>query len=116
MSCRARQSRPIFLQAPSGAISRGSTFAAVYGCRIRATASSRRRLVRATAGNSAALVVIYCMADCWMSWNAAKRIRTYGYSNVAWYPEGTDGWERAGQELTEAHPEPRAVEETSSPR
>jgi PQQ-dependent catabolism-associated CXXCW motif protein len=76
----------------------------------------KRGLVRATAGNSAALVVIYCMADCWMSWNAAKRIRTYGYSNVAWYPEGTDGWERAGQELTEAHPEPRAVEETSSPR
>ena len=73
-------------------------------------------LVRATAGNSGALVVIYCMADCWMSWNAAKRIRTYGYSNVAWYPEGTDGWERAGLELTESKPEPRAVGETSSPR
>ena len=43
----------------------------------------RRGLVRATAGNSTALVVIYCQADCWMSWNAAKRILTYGYSNVA---------------------------------
>ena len=70
----------------------------------------RRGLVRATAGNTAALVVVYCQADCWMSWNAAKRILTYGYSNVAWYPEGTDGWERAGLDLTESQPEPRAGE------
>ena len=55
----------------------------------------RRGLVRATAGNTAALVVVYCQADCWMSWNAAKRIPAYGYSSVAWYPEGTDGSERA---------------------
>ena len=76
----------------------------------------KRGLVRATAGNHAALVVVYCMADCWMSWNAAKRIRTYGYSSVAWYPEGTDGWERAGLDLVEMQPEPRTVEETSSSR
>lgn len=76
----------------------------------------RRGLVRATAGKNAALVVIYCLADCWMSWNAAKRILAYGYSNVAWYPEGTDGWERAGLALAESHPEPRAGEEVSSPR
>lgn len=76
----------------------------------------KRGLVRATAGNRAALVVIYCMADCWMSWNAAKRILTYGYSNVTWFPEGTDGWEHAGLDLTEAQPEPRPVEETTSPR
>jgi PQQ-dependent catabolism-associated CXXCW motif protein len=76
----------------------------------------KRGLLRATAGNSGALVVIYCMADCWMSWNAAKRIRSYGYSNVAWYPEGTDGWERAGLALTKSQPEPRGAEETSAPR
>ena len=67
----------------------------------------RGGLERTTAGNKAALVVVYCQADCWMSWNAAKRILTYGYANVAWYPEGTDGWERAGLGLTEAQPEPR---------
>lgn len=76
----------------------------------------KRGLARATAGNSAALVVVYCMADCWMSWNAARRILAYGYSNVAWYPDGTDGWERAGLDLAEAQPEPRPVEETASPR
>jgi len=75
----------------------------------------RRGVVRATAGNSTALVVIYCQADCWMSWNAAKRILTYGYSNVAWYPEGTDGWERAGLALTESQPEPRPGEAAPSP-
>ena len=39
--------------------------------------------------------MIYCQEDCWMSWNAAKRVLSYGYPNVAWYPEGTEGWERA---------------------
>jgi len=76
----------------------------------------RRGLARATAGDTAALVVVYCMADCWMSWNAAKRILAYGYSKVAWYPEGTDGWERAGLDLAESQPEPRANEAASSPR
>src|SRR3954464_9395281 len=36
----------------------------------------RGGLVRATAGNTSSLVVVYCQADCWMSWNAAKRIQT----------------------------------------
>ena len=35
--------------------------------------------------------VIYCQENCWMSWNAAKRVLSYGYPNVAWYPEGTEG-------------------------
>lgn len=38
-------------------------------------------------------VVLFCLEECWMSWNAAKRIQEYGYSNVFWYPDGTDGWE-----------------------
>ena len=51
---------------------------------------------------------IYCQEDCWMSWNAAKRVLSYGYSNVAWYREGTDGWERANLPVAEAQPEPGA--------
>jgi rhodanese-related sulfurtransferase len=46
-----------------------------------------------------------------MSWNAAKRGLSYGYRNVAWYPEGTEGWERASLPVAEAQPEPRAGEE-----
>ncbi|OAF12972.1 rhodanese [Bradyrhizobium centrolobii] len=67
----------------------------------------QRGLASATHGDKAALVVIYCQADCWMSWNAGKRALAYGYSNVAWYPDGTDGWERARLPTEEAQPEPR---------
>jgi PQQ-dependent catabolism-associated CXXCW motif protein len=67
-------------------------------------------LERATNGDRARLLVIYCLADCWMSWNAAKRARSLGYSNVAWYREGTDGWLAAGLPLEDAVPEPRPGE------
>jgi rhodanese-related sulfurtransferase len=45
-----------------------------------------------------------------MSWNAAKRAVALGYSNIIWYPDGTDGWEKAGLPLTPATPEPRPAE------
>ena len=76
----------------------------------------RRGLAHAMAGDRAALIVVYCLADCWMSWNAAKRILSYGYPNVAWYPDGTDAWEQAGLPLTESLPEPRTAEEAAPPR
>jgi PQQ-dependent catabolism-associated CXXCW motif protein len=68
----------------------------------------RDGLARASAGRRDALLVIYCQADCWMSWNAAKRAVSYGYSNVVWYPEGTDGWELEDLPLADAQPEPRS--------
>lgn len=67
----------------------------------------QRGLARVSGGDKAALLVIYCLADCWMSWNAAKRALAYGYSNIAWYPDGTDGWERAKLPTEESQPEPR---------
>ena len=66
----------------------------------------RQGLLRATSGDQARLIVVYCQADCWMSWNAAKRTLSLGYSNVAWYPDGTDGWERANLPTAEAQPAP----------
>lgn len=86
-----------------------------YG-RLAATTEEylKRGLARATAGNNTTLVVVYCLTDCWMSWNAAKRIMGYGYSSVAWYPEGNDGWERAGLELVDCEPEPRVGEESAA--
>jgi PQQ-dependent catabolism-associated CXXCW motif protein len=65
-------------------------------------------LERVTAKDKSRLVVFYCLADCWMSWNAAKRAMSLGYSNVAWYPEGADGWAKAGHPLEPREPEPRA--------
>ncbi|QUS42259.1 PQQ-dependent catabolism-associated CXXCW motif protein [Tardiphaga alba] len=69
----------------------------------------RDGLARASGGNKDALLVFYCQANCWMSWNAAKRAVSYGYSRVAWFPDGTDGWEQARLPLVDAQPEPRAA-------
>ena len=60
-----------------------------------------------TNGDRTKLLVFYCLRSCWMSWNAAKRAMAMGYVNVAWYPDGTDGWAEAGLPLTEAKPAPR---------
>lgn len=49
-------------------------------------------LERLTGGQRDRSLVFFCEADCWMSWNAAKRAMELGYTNVAWYPEGTTGW------------------------
>lgn len=64
-------------------------------------------LRKVSGGDKTRLLVLYCLQDCWMSWNAAKRTLSYGYSNVAWYPDGTDGWQRANLPTVEAQPEPR---------
>lgn len=64
-------------------------------------------LKRASRGDPASALVFYCLADCWMSWNAAKRALSLGYVNVSWYRQGTDGWSAAGLPLTLATPEPR---------
>jgi PQQ-dependent catabolism-associated CXXCW motif protein len=63
-------------------------------------------LARATGGDRNRLLVIYCLRDCWMSWNAAKRILELGYADVAWYPDGTDGWAEANLPLEPAKPAP----------
>ena len=39
-------------------------------------------------------IVFYCLKNCWMSWNAAKRAKTFGYTQVLWYPGGTEGWRK----------------------
>lgn len=67
----------------------------------------RAGLRQATGGDQNKALVIYCLRNCWMSWNAAKRALTLGYTRVIWYPEGTDGWSEAGLPLATATPQPR---------
>jgi PQQ-dependent catabolism-associated CXXCW motif protein len=62
------------------------------------------RLERLSGGEQTRALVFYCLADCWMSWNAAKRAIALGYRRVYWYPQGTDGWEEAGNPLTASAP------------
>ena len=64
-----------------------------YGAIADVTAAYfRRGLEDVTGGKTDAPVVFFCLEDCWMSWNAAKRAIEWGYTRVYWFPEGTDGW------------------------
>jgi len=53
----------------------------------------RRGLDKATNADPDAPVVFFCLEDCWMSWNAARRAIEWGHTQVYWLPEGTDGWQ-----------------------
>jgi len=66
-----------------------------------------RGMAQATEGDRDRLLVFYCLTDCWMSWNAARRAMTIGYTNVAWYPDGTDGWAMHDLPLEPRVPLPR---------
>jgi PQQ-dependent catabolism-associated CXXCW motif protein len=68
----------------------------------------RDNLQELSGGDPARGLVFYCLADCWMSWNAAKRAIGYGYQSVYWYPDGTDGWTAAGLPTAESRPVPMA--------
>ncbi len=66
----------------------------------------RNNLAKATGNDKDRLVVIYCRIDCWMSWNAAKRAASYGYTAIHWYPMGIEGWEFEDLPLEVSRPVP----------
>lgn len=69
----------------------------------------RGRLAELTSDRKDRGIMFYCVVDCWMSWNAAKRAIAWGYTNVHWYPDGTDGWAFAGLDLVPATLPPVSV-------
>lgn len=69
------------------------------------------QLTALTDGVTDRAIVFYCVADCWMSWNAARRAAKWGYTNVHWYAEGTDGWVENGLSLVPAVPIPVPMDE-----
>lgn len=75
----------------------------------------RGQLDRLTGGDLHQPIVVYCIVDCWMSWNAVQRASRYGYTDVYWYPKGSDGWAQHGLPLTEATPIPTSNIETEVP-
>jgi len=66
----------------------------------------REQLLDLTAADKSLALVFYCVADCWMSWNATRRAAQWGYTNVFWYAEGTDGWIENDLPLAPAIPVP----------
>lgn len=63
-----------------------------------------RNLQRLSGGEKNAAIVFFCTADCWQSWNAGLRALQLGFSNVQWYPLGSDGWQELGQSLERVYP------------
>lgn len=63
-------------------------------------------LDRLARGDKTRALVFFCMADCWMSWNAVKRAAALGYTKVYWYADGSDGWIEADRALVTADPPP----------
>jgi len=64
----------------------------------------RQTLARLTQDDASSPLVFFCLGDCWMSWNAAKRALSWGYGGTLWYRDGTDGWEASGLPLAEVAP------------
>lgn len=64
----------------------------------------RESLAELTGGDISRPLLLYCRADCWMSWNAARRAVLWGYTNVIWYPGGIEGWEAEKLPLEERTP------------
>lgn len=54
---------------------------------------------------NAPAVVVFCQLDCWLSWNAAQRVRDLGYKTF-WYAGGVDTWQEHGRALEPVSPAP----------
>lgn len=63
-------------------------------------------LERLTKGDKGRPLVVYCVSDCWMSWNASQHIAGMGYSSINWFALGTDGWLENGGDLAPVDPVP----------
>lgn len=67
-------------------------------------------LARLTGGDKARALIVFCQSDCWMAWNAVQRIAALGFTQLYWFPEGTDGWVEWGdRKLAPATPMPFAM-------
>ena len=67
-------------------------------------------VAEATDGQLGHPVLIYCISDCWMGWNAVQHLARAGYSRLYWGPLGTDGWIKADHKLELTEPTPVDVD------
>jgi PQQ-dependent catabolism-associated CXXCW motif protein len=73
-------------------------------------AGLRGRIATWRGAHPGAPVVLFCRVDCWMGWNAARRLAREGVGQVYWLAEGVEGWREAGGALTPAKPTPAKPE------
>lgn len=61
------------------------------------------RIAELTGNDKSRPVVVFCHhQNCWLSYNAAIRLVRAGYTDVAWFRDGSDGYVRAGGRLERA--------------
>jgi len=101
MVSKKRESLPGAVWLPE--VGRGSTNEVIQ-------AYFSQHLARLTRGDETCPIILFCIADCWMSWNAVQRATALGYSNVYWLAEGTDGWLDEGWSLAPVDPIPVDVD------
>ncbi len=65
-----------------------------------------RGVKRLVHGSYRRAIVAFCLADCWMSWNASLKLRRLGYRDIRWYAHGADGWRDMDRPLAPVMPEP----------
>mgnify|MGYP001415321273 CR=1 FL=1 len=66
----------------------------------------RAGLDKVTGGDPAHPLLFFCLDDCWMSYNAARRAIAMGRTRVYWMPGGTDDWGFFDYPLERLEPEP----------
>ncbi|MDQ1850399.1 rhodanese-like domain-containing protein [Gemmobacter fulvus] len=66
----------------------------------------RQSLTQVTAGDKTRALVVFCQLDCWLSWNASRRIAEYGHNQVFWFSGGVDEWNSEGFPLKSVVPYP----------
>ncbi|MET0314613.1 MAG: rhodanese-like domain-containing protein [Hansschlegelia sp.] len=55
----------------------------------------KARVEALTGGDRSKPVVAFCHPDCWGSWNMGKRLVTWGYAKVSWFPRGIEAWQES---------------------
>lgn len=63
-------------------------------------------LAALTKNDPAKSLVVFCMTDCWLSWNVVKRLGEAGHRETYWFAGGVDAWQDAGHELVPVTPYP----------
>lgn len=64
-----------------------------------------RAVARARVKRPELPVVLFCRTDCWMGWNAARRLARASGGRVFWFAEGVEGWQAAGRALATVAPQ-----------
>jgi len=67
-------------------------------------------MTEAVSGDLSKPILVYCIADCWMGWNAVQHLANADFKTVYWYPDGTDGWAAANLPLEVSEPVPVNVD------